>query len=51
MSAPSDEGGGLPAIGARAPAFTLPDLEGRHVALSDLIATHHLVLFFMREFT
>ena len=41
----------LPAMGSAAPAFTLPDLEGREVSLSDLTATHHLMLFFMREFT
>lgn len=41
----------LPAIGSAAPAFTLPDLDGHDVSLSDLTATHHLMLFFMREFT
>ncbi len=41
----------LPAIGSAAPVFTLSDLEGDEVSLSDLTATHHLMLFFMREFT
>lgn len=49
----SNANGGLslPAIGSAAPAFTLPDLEGREISLADLTATHHLMLFFMREFT
>lgn len=51
MSAPPDEPGALPPVGSPAPAFTLPDLAGRAVSLADLRAGHHLVLFFMREFT
>lgn len=51
MSDAPDDKTGLPAIGARAPAFTLPDLEARQVSLADLLATHHLMIFFMREFT
>lgn len=41
----------LPQTGTPAPPFTLPDLDGRPTTLADLTATHHLVLFFMREFT
>jgi peroxiredoxin len=41
----------LPERGTAAPPFSLPDLDGREVSLADLNATHHLVLFFMREFT
>jgi peroxiredoxin len=51
VSAVPDDRSGLPAIGARAPEFTLPDLEARQVSLADLLATHHLMIFFMREFT
>jgi peroxiredoxin len=41
----------MPAVGSGAPPFTLPDLDGRLTSLADLTAKHHLVLFFMREFT
>lgn len=51
MSASPDEPGALPLVGSPAPAFTLPDLAGHAVSLADLHAGHHLVLFFMREFT
>lgn len=46
-----NESAALPAIGSVAPAFTLPDLDGRLTTLASLHARHHLVLFFMREFT
>lgn len=51
MSARPDEPGTLPLVGAAAPPFTLPDLDGHPVTLAGLHAGRHLVLFFMREFT
>lgn len=51
MSSRPDEPGAQPHVGATAPAFALPDLDGHVFTLADLRGRHHLVLFFMREFT
>lgn len=51
MSGRPDESAALPPIGSMAPAFTLPDLDGRPTTLASLHAAQHLVVFFMREFT
>jgi len=51
MSEMPDKSAALPAVGSPAPTFTLPDLDGRQVTLGELTVAHHLVLFFMREFT
>ncbi|HVY17807.1 MAG TPA: hypothetical protein VHB27_21485 [Rhodopila sp.] len=38
----------LPAIGTKAPSFTLPTIEGNAVASSDLLGRGHLVVSFFR---
>lgn len=40
-----------PRVGDTAPDFTLPDLEGALVSLSDVRRTAHVVVHFVREFT
>lgn len=40
----------LPAPGAVAPGFTLPDHDGEPVSLSDFAGSHVLVWFFSRAF-
>lgn len=40
-----------PRVGQRAPDFSLPDLDGTLVALSDVRRTAHVVVHFVREFT
>ncbi|HKQ62566.1 MAG TPA: hypothetical protein VJS92_14845 [Candidatus Polarisedimenticolaceae bacterium] len=42
------EGAAAPRIGDRAPEFTLPDPEGRSVALSELVRDGGAVLIFYR---
>jgi hypothetical protein len=39
---------GAPRIGEEAPAFTLPDQNGKQIALADLLLSHGAILIFYR---
>ena len=39
---------GAPRIGEKAPAFTLPDQNGKQIALADLLSPHGAILIFYR---
>jgi UDP-N-acetylmuramyl pentapeptide phosphotransferase/UDP-N-acetylglucosamine-1-phosphate transferase len=41
---------GAPRLGQKAPEFTLPDQNGKPIALADLISSHGAVLIFYRGF-
>ena len=39
---------GAPRVGEKAPAFTLPDQNGKQIALADLLSPHGAILMFYR---
>ena len=41
---------GAPRLGQKAPEFTLPDQNGKPIALADLVSSHGAVLIFYRGF-
>jgi len=38
-------------VGATAPDFSLATGDGRTVRLSDILTSHHAILYFVREYT